>query len=154
MNIINILKLMASRLNVAENILLDAIKGKISDKELNDKITDPIRLTKINELLEIDAKLVQFGINNITQERTKNNFNKLKENLGQLQILILVKKLNDSKGCDDVINTLLTVLNAKFESINNVLVDNLMQTGGGEDDKYYKKYIKYKIKYLKLSEKL
>ena len=93
MNIINILKLMASRLNITENILLDAIKGKISDKELNDKITDPIRLTKINELLEIDAKLVEFGINNISQEHTKNNFNKLIETLGQLQILILVKKL-------------------------------------------------------------
>ena len=50
---------------------------------------------------------------------------------------------------DDIINTLLTVLNAKFENINKILVTYLMQTGGG--DKYYKKYIKYKIKYLKLS---
>jgi trehalose-6-phosphate synthase len=147
MNIIFILKSIASRLNIDENTLLDAVKGKINNKELNNEITDPDRLMKINELLDVDSKLVEFERNNILQEQTKENFNKLKQTLGKLQILVLIKKLSESKGCDDVINSLLSVLNTKFESVNNILTLNLIQTGG-TGNKYYKKYIKYKIKYL------
>ena len=149
MNITYILKLIASRLDINENILLNAIKDKINDKELNNEITDPDRLIKINELLDVDSKLVEFEKNNILQEHTKVNFNKLKQNLGKLQILVLIKKLTESKGCGDVINALLSVLNTKFENVNNILISHLVQSGGTNNN-YYNKYIKYKIKYLNL----
>jgi hypothetical protein len=149
MNITYILKLIASKLNINENTLLDVIKGKINDNELNIEITDPDKLIRINELLDVDSKLVEFEKNNILQEHTKQNFNKLKQNLGKLQILVLIKKLSESKGCDDILNALLSVLNTKFESVNNILTSNLIQIGG-TNDKFYKKYIKYKTKYLQL----
>ena len=158
MNIIKILNLIATRLNIDENILLNAVKDKINDTELNIEITDQDKLYKINELLNIDSKFVEFEQKNILQERTKRNFNKLKQNLGKLQILVLIKKLNESKGCDDIINALLSVLNTKFESVNNILSSELIQTGGiqtgGMNNKYYEKYIKYKTKYLILNSKL
>ena len=56
---------------------------------------------------------------------TKENFNKLKQTLGKVQILVLIKKLSESRGCDDVINSLLSVLNTNFESVNNILTSNL-----------------------------
>lgn len=149
MNIIYILKLIASRLNIDDAILLNAVKNKINEKELNDEITDPEKIKKINELLDVDSRLLEFEKNNILHDHTKQNFNKLKENLGKLQILVLIKKLSESTGCNDIINTLLNILNNKFENINSILTSNLVQTGG-TNKKYYKKYIKYKTKYLKL----
>jgi len=149
MNIIYILQLIATKLNIDENILIDTIKNKVNDKELTNIITDSDKLDKINNLLKIDSQFNDFEKNNIKNENTKQNFNKLKQNLGKLQILVLINKLSKSDKCDDIINALLNILTEKFENINNILSTDLIQIGGNQN-KYYKKYIKYKKKYLKL----
>jgi hypothetical protein len=156
MNIIDIIKNIAKKLKISETILLDIIKPKITDKELNENIIDT---EIINKLLNIDSQFVTFEDKYIIKEKTKNNFNELKNNLGKLQILVLINKLKKSENCDDILNSFLSVFNNKFKTINNILISELNQLDshqlgesqlGGGNFIYYKKYIKYKIKYLQL----
>jgi len=158
MNINDILILMAEKLNINKELLFNSINSNISTEDLNMNINDEQKIEKINKLLSIDSKFVEFE-HKLSNESTKSSFNKLKENMGQLQILILIKGLSKSKSCDDIINTLLNILNSKFSGINDILkydleqTNNIPQLGGSynNDHKYYNKYIKYKIKYLKLN---
>lgn len=142
MNLNKILDLVANNLNINKSILLDVIKDKI---DLNKEIHD---VDTINKLIEVDNKINNFE-KNILYDNTKQNFQKLKNNLGKMQILVLISKLKKTTNCDDIINTLLNVLNNKFENINNILKSDFSQNGGS-NNKYYEKYLKYKIKYLKI----
>jgi hypothetical protein len=143
MNLNKVLDLVATNLNIDKSILLNVIKDKI---DLNKEIHD---VDTINKLIDVDSKINNFEKNNIVHDHTKHNFTKLKNNLGKMQILVLISKLKKSTNCDDIINTLLNVLNNKFENINNILKSDFSQNGGS-NNKYYNKYLKYKIKYLKI----
>lgn len=150
MNVKDFINLMAGKLNIKEDILLNAIKSNsnINEETLNIEITDETKIQKINKLLDVDSQFIEFE-QKLLNQSTKSSFKKLKENMGQLQILILIKSLNKSNNCDDIINALLSVLNNKIDNINDILKYDLDQSGGGGN--YYNKYIKYKIKYLKLN---
>ena len=148
MNILKISNDVALKLGIKPSILEDIIKSRLSQEQLNEEITDPSKLEKINELFAADSNFLNFEKENIKEGKTKENFDKLKENLGKLQILVLIKNLEKTKDCDSVLNALLGVLNNKFDTVNNMLSSNLQQNGGGVN--YYDKYIKYKVKFLNL----
>jgi hypothetical protein len=113
----------------------------IRDKELTQKIL---------LLLQSDREINQFELK-LKKPETVKNFYAMKEKLAELQVLTLIKKLEKSDTCDDVLNSFFVVLNNKFESVNNVLTESLNQTGGGSGDiNYYSKYLKYKLKNTKL----
>lgn len=150
MNILKISNIIATRLGINPNTLKNIIEIRLTEKQLNEEITDPEKISKINELFKVDSNFLEFEKINIKEENTKNNFNKLKENLGKLQILVLIKNLEKTKDCDSVLNALLGVLNNKFDAVNNMLSSDLKQNGGGVN--FFNKYIKYKIKYLKLNK--
>jgi hypothetical protein len=149
MNIYTLSKDIAKKLNIDENILLDVIKSKLNDTQINRPISDPELINNINKLIIADSE-----INDIEQKfketKTINNFNKLKQNLGKLQVLVLIKNLKKSPDCDAVIKSLLSVFNNKFETVNTILESDLSQRGGGYN--YYSKYLKYKLKYLCLKK--
>ena len=149
MNVNDFLKLMAYKLQIDNKILLNSISKKITEDELKNYIIDDEKKKKIYELLNIDSRFVKFE-NKLSNTNSINNFKKLKENIGQLQILILIKNLSKSNNCDEIIKTLLDVLNNKFNNINEILKDDLEQIGGTKYN-YYNKYIKYKTKYIKLN---
>ena len=109
---------------------------------------DDEKMKKIRSLLDTDANILKFGESHIRQESTKENFIKLKNSLGKLQILVLINDLKKSKDCDDVINSVMKVFNDKIETVNTILADNLTQTGGNSE--YFLKYLKYKKKYLNI----
>jgi hypothetical protein len=150
MSIIDITIKIAEKLNINSEILLDILRTKLNDEQLTKIIDDPQKIDHINKLLNADNSLDNFQKENIKQEITNQNFNKLKENIGKLQVLVLVKGLEKTKDCDGVINVLLSALNNKFETVNDILKTDLIQTGGGTN--YFNKYIKYKLKYLELSK--
>jgi len=149
MSIKDIANKIAEKLNIDSQILFEILQTKLSQEELNKPIDDPHKIEHIAKLLNADNELENFQRENIKEESTNLNFNKLKENIGKLQVLVLIRGLQKTKDCDSVINVLLSALNNKFDSVNNILATDLKQTGGGVD--YYNKYIKYKIKYLKLT---
>ena len=66
--------------------------------------------------------------------------------MGKLQILALTKNLKKAEKCEEVLNTFINLMNNKIGQVNDVLKTNL-QFGGGQKN-YFKKYIKYKKKYL------
>jgi hypothetical protein len=150
MNILEISERVAFNLNIDPKILIDIIEIKLNgDKQkMNEKISDPIKIKKIKELFLVDSKLFEFEEKNIKTEKVRTNFNELKNNLGKLQILVLIKNLEKTKDCDSILNVLLSTLNNKFETVNSILSNKLDQNGGSEN--YYNKYLKYKIKYLNL----
>jgi hypothetical protein len=89
-----------------------------------------------------DSQLLHY------QEKIKANWNSMNKNLVELQILTLIQK---KENCDKVIDGLLDVLNKKIKIVNETLKQNLSQAGGS-NDKYIKKYLKYKNKYLSLKK--
>lgn len=119
--------------------------------EHNRTIHDTELMKKILLLLQSDSEITEFELK-LKNNRTIKNFYTMKEKLAELQVLALVKKLEKSETCDEVLNSFFVVLNNKFEGVNNVLADSINQTGGGSSRNvgYYKKYLKYKIKNTRL----
>jgi len=159
MTIIGIAKKIANILNIKPDDLTNIIQEKLSEDELKQIIDND----DVNNLINHDSTFAEFEKNILIQE-TRDNFSNLKQNLGKLQTLVLINKLKKSKNCDDILNSLFSTFNNKFKNINNILLSELNQAGGnqiggnqiggnqigGNTLKYYKKYIKYKIKYLQL----
>ena len=159
MTIICIAKKIANILNIEPGELTNIIQEKLSEDELKQIIDND----DVNNLINHDSTFAEFESKIIIQE-TKDNFKNLKQNLGKLQTLVLINRLKKSKNCDDILNSLFSVFNNKFKNINNILLSELNQAGGNQTGgnqtggnqtgsntlKYYKKYIKYKIKYLQL----
>jgi hypothetical protein len=97
---------------------------------------------KIKELIKQDNEINQFGKeHNIKSD----NFNELKINLGKLQLLAILKKANN---CEDVLNSFIDLLNNKIGAINDILKAKLQAGGSDINYEYYRKYNKYKNKYL------
>jgi hypothetical protein len=146
-----IAKQVESKLGLKPNFLTQMIDDYEKKKKYKITITSEHKelLDKINKLLENDKEINEFNIEDL-DENVINNFNSLKQNLGKLQILILMKKLEKSNTTSDVLLSFIQVLNQKIENVNEILVD---QQGGGysnADLNYKKLYIKYKYKYCLL----
>lgn len=137
----NTLKQIANNIATELNIVPDQLIKLIPDKLINITIRKE-QIEKINKLIKSDNKINDFGKTN----KLSDNFNNLKISLGNLQMLALIKNLEKADNCEDVLNTFIELMNNKIEQVNKILNTNL-QSGGGQKN-YYKKYIKYKIKYL------
>ena len=148
MNILDISKKISTKLGIDQKILDDILIEKLSEEQLKMEFKDDDKMSKINTLLETDANILKFGESQITEESTKNNFTRLKNSLGKLQILVLINDLRKSKNCNDVLDSFIKVFNDKIETVNTILADNLTQTGGKNN--YFIKYLKYKKKYLNI----
>lgn len=140
-NTITILDI-ARRIAINLGIEVETIQNSIPPNLLNEEVINQDLLIKINELIVSDQSIDDFGKSHQLGE----NFNTLKNNLGKLQLLVLLKNLNKAKKCDDVLNHFLNIMNNKIVQVNDILNTNLQF--GGSKKNYYKKYKKYKKKYL------
>jgi hypothetical protein len=137
----NIAELIADNLGIGIDIDRSIIIDSIPDSLIDQIISDD-QIEKIQELLNSDNEINNFGLDN----QLGDNFDELKSNLGKLQMFALIKSLKKAEKCEEVLNTFIDLMNNKIGQVNNVLKSNL-QFGGGQKN-YYKKYKKYKIKYL------
>lgn len=127
------------------NITIDKSKFSILNK-IGDDIIQEINIEHIKSLLKSDTEFKNFEDEyNLNNNET---FKIFKNELGKLQILILLKTLNKAKNCDDVLNVFIKLLNNKFNSVNNILENNLKGGCINNINFYKNKYLKYKIKYL------
>lgn len=133
----HIANLIARHLGIEGEIILNSIP-----RELVNQIISDDQIDKIQALINSDIEINEFGFANNLGE----NFDELKLNLGKLQILALTKNLKKAEKCEEVLNTFIDLMNNKIGQVNDVLKTNL-QFGGGQKN-YFKKYIKYKKKYL------
>jgi hypothetical protein len=147
MKILEISKIISTQLNIDYESLEKIIMSNLSEEQLALEFDDKLML-KINDLLEKDLLIYKFGETEIKKESTKIDFIKLKNSLGKLQILVLINNLKKSKNCNDVLKSFMNIFNKKIETVNEILANDLLQTGG--NNIYYNKYLKYKINYLNL----
>lgn len=128
----------ATNLQIDKKIIINEINDNLLDRNIDSALEG-----KFTELLQTDQNIQTFGSQ---QELNDNdNFIELKNNLGRLQLLVLIKNLNKAENCTDVLNAFINVMNTKIETVNEVLRSNI-QSGGNQID-YYQKYKKYKKKY-------
>ena len=112
---------------------------------------------KINELLKADEDLKKLEqklepyYNDI-----KDQWNLMMKNLGKLQTFIFLKKIEPS-NCGPIINEIITALNTKINTVNEILEENIKSTNnqaGGNIDSFKQKYLKYKSKYLHIKNNI
>ena len=127
----------AKKLGIEPIIILQSIPENLINQIISDD-----QIVKIQELLNSDNEINNFGLDN----QLGANFNELKSNLGKLQMLALIKSLKKAEKCEEILNTFINLMNNKIGQVNDVLKTNL-QFGGGQKN-YFKKYRKYKKKYL------
>ena len=110
----------------------------------------------INKLTIADKKLKgisdELGKNDIYQPETRNSWKTMMNNLGRLQTLIFIKDGRRVK-CDEVTKQIIDALDHKIKAVNEVIADNLKQTGGNIKS-YKHKYLKYKSKYLRIKNNM
>jgi hypothetical protein len=155
--IIELSKLIAGKLAIPEQQLIDLINTKLTPEEIaKSKDFNKDKISEIMKLLQSDEEITKFG-DSLKNQGVKDNFEHLKKNLGKLQVLVLLKKIDKSTNCDDVLNTFIGIINNKVSIVNDIMekkLDNKLvggQVGGGRNGKeYIGKYIKYKLKYLRL----
>ena len=116
-----------------DETILSQIETFIVPEELREKII---------ALIEQDKAINDFGTEH---EINSKKFAELKINLGKLQLLAILKKANN---CEDVLNSFIGLLNNKIGAVNNILKKNLQAGGSNINYEYYRKYNKYKNKYL------
>ena len=145
-NIREFANLVADKLQIDPTNLITIIDQKKIN--INEAIDESIN-DKIIGLLQADDNINNFE-QYIKTESVKENFNLLKKNLAELQVRVMLKKLEKVENCDEVINVLLSALNNKIQLTNNILDLNLQKGGGNSEINYYNKYLKYKNKYYKL----
>jgi hypothetical protein len=146
--ITDIARNVAIKLGINENILFDAIQ---KNNNIDLEIQNAELIEKINELLNFDEDINKFDNEYIKNENTKKNFNNFKQNIGKLQILILLKNIEKSQNCDDILNSFIGILNNKLSTVNDILFDNISNTqsgGGNIKSKKYNFFIKF-MKYIR-----
>ncbi len=121
-------------------------------------VSDQYRLmdnTHLQKLLEADHKLktITDKMNKTILTDINDNWQKLLSNMGKLQVLLFIKKLETEKpNCSEILNDIITALNTKIETVNNILEVNIKKTDENTNTK--QKYLKYKSKYLHLKNNI
>ena len=137
--------------------LLDIIQNKIIKKEIEENIElSPEIIERLDVISNGNNKMKLFEDNHLNQytANTIDNFKDLKYNIGKLQIMALVNKIQKSNDNSMILNTMLDALNSQVSTIGEI-----MGMKGGSNashpnlDIYFCKYIKYKNKYLRLQNK-
>lgn len=146
--------------SIWKNIEINVLNINISDIKFNNNILDNINIIN-NEYLSNINNIINSNNNLITN---LSNILKIAFEIGQLDF---IEKYNNYTNYDkDILNKLCnldTYINKKNQEIINELYldnkdgvdklrENIHQLGGNYN--YYNKYIKYKIKYLKLKNKI
>ena len=133
----------------ANNLANDLFK-KFGDVDKYKLLTN----TDINNLLEADKsvkeleKKMQPYYSDISA-----NWTSLLNNLGRLQALILIKKLEEPvPNCGEIVKDIVNALNNKISTVNNILEANIKVSE--KADKNKQKYLKYKSKYLHLKNNM
>ena len=96
---------------------------KLSNSTRNDIITDSSLINKINQLLSIDNKFKDIGekfIAKLNNEEIMIKWNNVVKRLGELQGLVILKKLSKNNS-REIISSLLSALDNKIEMINSIL---------------------------------
>jgi hypothetical protein len=156
--------------------LMDTIKELKLDFTGVKKIELDDLINLVKSLKEADEQLNKLTENSEFKEyanKYKQEWDDFKRGLGKMQSLILLEKIKVTKDCSSVISLLIGALNQKIKSVNKILEANInpgqvkqespapqpptppplpQQVGGAMDEMYKEKYLKYKIKYLKLKQ--
>ena len=117
---------------------------KIDNNEIFDKLYD------------YNIKLDAFGKTLLV--KNKDIYDKLKEDFGELEVKILIKTKDNPEKMNEIFNDIIGSIGNKISKVNNLIKERLEineQLGGNNSlnqIKYFKNYIKYKNKYLKLKK--
>jgi hypothetical protein len=95
------------------------IMTNIKLKELVDKLLDADK--EFTKLVTEDGKLKEYYSNN----NNKKKWDSMMFQFGKLQGLILLKKISQTKQCNEKINLLVDALTNKLTYVNNILTENL-----------------------------
>jgi hypothetical protein len=149
MNLVELSNKVSESLLIDKNIILNILKEKNID------LNEIIPPEKIQENFTENLELKQFE-ESLKSNETKNLFNELKTQLGLVKINNFIKKekiITRIREADKstLINDLIKILNERIKTVNQILKENLTQTGG---NLYFLKYKKYKEKYLKLKSQI
>lgn len=128
-NILTIADLIAEKLHIDKPTLRKTIKNKFPDAKTI-KLDDDL-ITKIQHLLTADDSIQKFQTaltNSNKSARVIENFSKLKLELGKLQLAFLIKKINKSNNCEDLLKAFMSALNGKLFVVNEVLANSLINT--------------------------
>jgi hypothetical protein len=109
---------------------------------------DITQLLKADESIkELESKMSPYF------KDVQNNWKSLINNLGKLQALIFIKKLEEpTPDCAGIINEIVTALNNKISTVNTILENNIKISEKATQSK--QKYLKYKSKYLHLKNNM
>lgn len=166
---LKIVKQIENALGINNNELVKTVQqlkldfSKVNMKEqnvLNSTIGNLIKADQELKNLEMNSEFNMYIQNNIAQWKD------LKKNIGKLQALTLINKISKERDCNNVIKTMIKVMNDKIKLINELkeseypkqqsaqqtTQQTTQQQMGGERD-YKQKYMKYKKKYMMLKEK-
>jgi hypothetical protein len=149
MNLEELSNKISDNLSINRDIILNILREKGVDLSLE------ISNEKINSLLQVDLELKEFG-ETLKSDTTKELYQELKQELGKLQMNHVIdnnKIINKLKSSppSKIVEEMIDIFKNKIETVNNILKDNLTQTGGNY---YLVKYKKYKKKYINLKSKL
>ena len=137
----------------------------VSDKEILEKVIDQQTETLLDKLLDYNKNLSDYEkklakVTNTKESQHKTNYTELKKTFAKLEVKILLKYIDKPEDLDNIINKIVNSMTQKIKVVNEVMISNLVQEGGGEkidfniinEIIYFKKYIKYKNKYLELKK--
>ena len=138
----------------------ESINDIIADMDSKFNRSDKYKILnnpKINELLKADEELQKLEAKlEPYYNDIKDQWNLMMKNLGKLQTFIFLKKIEPS-NCGPIINEIITALNTKINTVNEILEENIKSANnqtGGNTESFKQKYIKYKLKYLNIKNNI
>ena len=108
----------------------------------------------ITDLLNADQRIKELEVKMSPYfKEVEKNWKSLLNNLGKLQALIFIKKLEEqTPDCAGIINEIVNALNNKISTVNTILENNIKISEKATKSK--QKYLKYKSKYLHLKNNM
>jgi hypothetical protein len=143
--------------NTTGTNILNEMEQKFDDKNKYELVNNSQIQTSIQKLITSDQE-----INNLIQpggelfiykDAIKSTWDRTIATLGKLQGLVILKKIS-SNDCKPVIESLLAAIDKKISVVNEILEQNITQTGGNNINTFKNKYLKYKMKYLNLKNNM
>jgi len=93
--------------------------------------------TEINQIIpkltQVDNKIKAALDINPSIKKNIIGLNDLLSNFTRLQIFAILKKISNKTNPQDVINDLVNLINTKLNTVNNIISQKLVQTGGGNN---------------------
>jgi len=127
------------------------LKNKFENENDKFKLLQNIDIENLlkadSDLHDLEPKLKPY------YDKVKENWESMLYNLGKLQAIIFLKKLEEpTNNCGEIVNDITKALDNKINIVNKILEENIKTS---QLEKQHKqKYLKYKTKYLHLKNKL